>query len=48
MEVVGTAGADVRIDDTGQTVVEIAMVSVVSLPIVAGQFVTVGAQEVMA
>ncbi len=33
--------------ETGQTVVERMMVSVVSLPILAGQFVTVGAQDVM-
>jgi len=32
--------------ETGQTVVEIAIVSVVRCPIFAGQFVTVEAQEV--
>jgi hypothetical protein len=54
VDVVGTAGAlvgplageDTATEETGQIVVEIAMVSVVTLPILAGQFVTVGAQEV--
>ena len=32
--------------ETGQTVVESTIVSVVTCPIFAGQFVTVGAQEV--
>jgi hypothetical protein len=32
--------------ETGQTVVESTIVSVVRCPIFAGQFVTVGAQEV--
>jgi hypothetical protein len=54
MDVVGMAGADVgtvagdetATEETGQIVVEIAIVSVVTLPILAGQFVTVGAHEV--
>lgn len=33
-------------EETGQTVVESTIVSVVTCPIFAGQFVTVGAQEV--
>ena len=33
--------------ETGQTVVERMIVSVVTLPILAGQLVTVGAQEVI-
>jgi len=54
VDVVGTAGAvvgtvageETATDETGQIVVEIAIVSVVTLPILAGQLVTVGAQEV--
>ena len=57
--VLGAAGAEVMVlrpaaldmliagAETGQTVVERTMVSVVTWPILAGQFVTVGAQDVM-
>jgi hypothetical protein len=40
-------GPMVGFDPTGQTVVYRAIVSVVTLPILAGQLVTVGAQDVM-
>lgn len=40
------AGEETATEETGQIVVETAMISVVTLPIWAGQFVTVGAQEV--
>ena len=56
VEVIGTAGAlvagavvagaDVATEETGQTVVDTAIVSVVTFPIWAGQFVTVGAHAV--
>jgi len=46
--VVGAAAVDsAAAEETGQTVVERTTVSVVSEPILAGQFVTVAAQEVM-
>jgi hypothetical protein len=41
------AEVEVSVAVTGQTVVYKAIVSVVTLPILAGQSVTVGAQDVM-